>query len=219
MNSGSRADSSGPRASMSPPAASPVRAAAARRRRGHGPGQGAVHEDGRTGRDRGPARPFGAGVGGRRPRNDRRSSRRTRSGGRSTNYRVLGRGSSVSATNQSCSAVTGAPSSGELDMVRFQAEEIADAGFAVGDDKSLVVEADRLRNRRGVARRPCRWHRMHWPPSKLPQTPWDGRQASYAVWSATTRNSRALRSKPRSWSVGSMNSAGKWAWGWGKPRP
>ncbi len=35
----------------------------------------------------------------------------------------------------------------ELDMVRFQAEEIADAGFAAGDDKSLAAEAARLRNR------------------------------------------------------------------------
>ena len=35
----------------------------------------------------------------------------------------------------------------ELDMVRFQAEEIVGAGFAAGDDIALTVEVDRLRNR------------------------------------------------------------------------
>ena len=35
----------------------------------------------------------------------------------------------------------------ELDMVRFQAEEIVGAGFEPGDDAALAVEADRLRNR------------------------------------------------------------------------
>jgi DNA repair protein RecN (Recombination protein N) len=35
----------------------------------------------------------------------------------------------------------------ELDMVRFQAEEIVGAGFEPGDDTTLAVEADRLRNR------------------------------------------------------------------------
>jgi DNA repair protein RecN (Recombination protein N) len=35
----------------------------------------------------------------------------------------------------------------ELDVVRFQAEEISEAGFAPGDDALLVAEAERLRKR------------------------------------------------------------------------
>lgn len=35
----------------------------------------------------------------------------------------------------------------ELDMVRFQADEIAEAGFAAGDDVALAADAERLRNR------------------------------------------------------------------------
>ncbi len=38
----------------------------------------------------------------------------------------------------------------ELDMVRFQAAEIADAGFAPGDDQQLATAATRLRNAEGL---------------------------------------------------------------------
>jgi DNA repair protein RecN (Recombination protein N) len=38
----------------------------------------------------------------------------------------------------------------ELDMVRFQADEIAEAGFAAGDDVVLAADAERLRNREAL---------------------------------------------------------------------
>ncbi len=80
----------------------------------------------------------------------------------------------------------------ELDLVRFQAEEIARAGFAPGDDQELEVRANRLRNAEALTlhlseardgsrvrdRRAGRCGRRH-PPRPPPRsrswTSWSGR--------------------------------------------
>jgi DNA repair protein RecN (Recombination protein N) len=50
----------------------------------------------------------------------------------------------------------------ELDLVRFQAGEIAKAGFVPGDEQELEVLANRLRNAGGG---PCRWRDPSCPSS------------------------------------------------------